>query len=534
MKELVLAAVVALGLLLLFGGVPGEGPAPATETGTAPEVASAPAVGGGKTAGEGLYYDRALDRMMRPSDLPFFVRPYRQFGPDDDPMARAQEVWRAIYETSILFSTPAINFGSVVEREWEFFGGRKVRVVYTSIYSVDGEYVYSTMGGPVSLATVHPKYERIHAQYLRGELSEETYRKVCRILSAEELKKIDRFLYYMFSASLKDLDKTYLEYIRAARRYQEERFGVSLDTPVPWDVDPPITLGEVLGLYLYRVEDYLPDVLYFGRIAAWGYFIAGPNIPVGGRKPERRMGLHPEAVVFDWILGKHSVVFHELVHSVQAFPLFWYVDAELLNEILSNAVDMYELDFLYHSYLARMRAIAYRHFNFDADYARDYVTAYKVGGVVEFHRDRFLEMARKVDQIAKEMRYLAERTYELFYRDPLFWIALCDQMKDDAMILDVVAALTYELTCIGGSAEETNKWLRAHHNQIMQIGERTLQELKDEERKREENLDLPRSILAVSWWRRIPPEIQERIVSAYLAGGLDAVVELFREGRWSE
>ena len=527
MRELALAIIAALGISLFLVSIPGHGPAPATETDEVPSYTpTASAVGGGEAE---KYWDHALQHMMTREELPFFVRPYRQFGPDDDPLARAQEVHRAIYEARILSTNPAVVFGATIEREWELFGGKKVRVVYTSIFEEDGEYIWSTSGGPIYLAEKHPKYEAIHAQYLRGELDRETYLRARSVLSREEFNKIDRFLYLMFQAALRDLDRKYLEKIREARRYQEEKFGVPLTTTVPWEVDPPLTLGEVLGLELYQPEQYAPDVLYFGPISSWGWLIVGPNIPIEGRKPERRMGLHPQAIVFDWVLGRHSVLFHELVHTVQAFPLFWYVDCELLNEIISNVVDIYELDFLHHTYLARMRSIAYRHWNFDARYARQYVIAFEAGGVVEFHRDRFLEMANYVHQIHKEMMHLADRTYELFYHDPLFWIALCDQMRDPAMILDVVAALSYELTCIDGSAEETLKWLRANHYKIMDIGESVLREIQKKEKERP--LDVPQSILAISWWDRLPTSLQRALMRAYEEGGLEAAVQVVLEGR---
>lgn len=493
-------------------------------------VGSPPRDDGGRALPE-EWYDRTLNRKITRDQLPFFLRPYRQFGPDEDPLLRAQEVYRAIYETDLLFTAPSISFGGTVERRWTLYGGKEVRVVYTTIQIINGEYVMVSAQGPIYLAEKHPSWDAIYADYLAGKYTREKLARIRAVLSGEEFKKIDDFFRAYFTQALYDHNTTYLEYIRKARSKVAGKFGLeSLDVELPWDVDPPITLAQVLGLEIYPIEEYAPDVLYFGPINAWGYCIAGSNIPVG-RKPERRIAIHPQAVVFDWVIGKRSIAYHEIAHAIQSFPLFWYVDCELMNELLTNAIDVFELDFLHHSYLDRLRDIAYRHWSFDAEYAVDYVTKYKVGGIVEYDRDRFMEMVEKVHMIHHELGRIAERVYTLFYEDPLFWIALCDQMRDDAMILDLVAALMYEPTCINGSAEETLKWLRAHEHEIMEIGKKTLEEMRKKQRERKEELDrIPHSILAISWWNRLPRDVRSLVMDAYRSGGLDAVVELFLEG----
>jgi len=524
-----LGAVIAVVVLLAFGWNVQQdlGPAPVAtgvETTSLSGAAPTPAVAGG---GE-KYWDYSLEQKISKDALPFFLRPYQQFGPDSDPLERAQEVYRAIYDVRPLTDTPSISFGYTVTSKWTV-GKKEIEVRYPNLHLVNGEIVWDTANGPLYLAEQSPLFPKLYDKYLAGEYTKDLYLKARQILSREEFKKIDQFLYRFFYLGLRDHNKLYLEFIRDARAKARARFGIKdLDIKLPWAGD--ITLAQVLNLELYSPEEYMPDVIYFGQIDAWGYCIAGPIIPVNGQKPERRIAINPQAVVFDWVLGKRSVVYHELAHSIQGFPLFWYVDCELLNELLTNAIDAFELDFLYHSYLARLRAIAYRHFHFDARYARDYVVKYRVGGIIEFDRDRFLEMSQYVRQLHEELRTLVKRAYELFYSDPLFWITLGDQMKDDAMFLDVVAALMYPPASINGSPEETIKWCKENEAKIMEIGAETLKEMAQKHRERKETEDYPTSILALSWWNSLPPEARQVIMEAYQNGGIDAVVDLFLAG----
>ena len=549
--ERLLVALAAAALILVAASQPtalqqgsaltSQGPAPAaTEVDTAHEgVTPAPAAtGSGET-----YYDYALRREWSRERLPFWLRDYNQYGPDADPAERAQEAWRFLNDTRLLFYTTSVNFhGGIIERVW-FFGDHKIRVIYPQYFVRDNIYYFSGGSGPIPLYTKHPMWDKYYELWQEGKITDEELNEKKFLLSAEEFVKVELFFRAMVEESLKDLDRDIIEVTRYVRSTFEERWGEGvLERVLPWDIDPPLTVAQVLGLELYEPEEYLPDVLYLAPIRAWGFCIAGPNIPLpGGKKPERRIAIHPQAVGFDWILGKHNTVLHEFVHSWQSFPLGWWYDVELWNEIYSTVMDAYPLDFLSHPYLERLRAIVLRYWSFDSEVATNRVWRFTVGGIYEIDKDAFYQVYQFVQSIYKELKGQIPYLYRTFYSDPLFFITVSDFMKDDAFALDLIFATLYSATCLGEpddspqeAALRTQKICRAHREEIDDIFGKTLQKMKEQQRKREEESEgdeyIPSSIFALSWWNRLPSDVRSAIIRAWDEGGMDAVLDLFVGG----
>ena len=551
MEKLLVALAAAVFLLVAASQPLGHqeapatlGPAPAATGVETAQATATPAPAPAATGSGETYYDYALGKEWKREDLPFFLRDYTQYPPGSDPLAAAQEAWRFYNDTKDLWDTVSVNFhGGLVEREWTV-GDRTIRVPYTQYFVRDGIYYCSTASGSIPLYEQHPLWGKVYGLWQKGTLSDEELLKAKRGLSRLEFEKIDKFFYLLTMAALEDLDRDIIEITRMIRPLMEEKLGKGvLERTVPWDVDPPLTVAEVLGLELYDAERYMPDVYYFGPISAWGFCISGPNIPLpGGIKPERRIAIHPQALGFEWILGKHNTILHELVHAWQSFPLGWWYDVELWNELYSTGMDVYPLDFLNHPYLERLRRIALRYWSFDADYASEVLWAFRVGRIYEINPDRFYELYDKVQVIYRELKSVTPYVYRVFYSDPIFFITISDFMKDDAFALDLIFASLYPATCLGSpedspeeAALKTQKWVKAHMDQIRKAFDATLRKMKDKQRKRkEEGGDdsdrLPSSVLAVAWWNRLPPQAQEALMRAYERGGIDAVVDLLLEG----
>ena len=485
----------------------------------------------------GKYYDYFLKQEWSVQDIPWFLRDFQQFAPNSDPIKRVPEIYRWLkvtkshhdYDVSILWGQSAI------EKEWTmpFPGGKgkKVRIIYTEYSVVKGEVVCNYSDGVVYLAEKAPEFPKLYAGWVSGYISDEEYYAKRKKLSWQEFNKIDVFLHRAFivaeNQNWKDFEPLQEYLVDIAHK----QLGIkNLFQPVPWQVNPPLTVAEVLGIPVFSEDQYFPDVIYYGPIKAWGYMIAGSNVLLpGGKKPERRMGLNEGAIGYDWILGTPQVIRHELVHSWQSFPLAWWYDCELFNEAYSNCLDVDEMEFLLHSYLKRIRKIALRYWSFDADKALSYIITYKAGGVIQIDRDRYEEMAGMVHKISTELKRAMKTVYQVFYSDPLFFISLSDIFRDPALPVDLIFAQLYEPTCLGG-VEATQRWQVANAGKIADIGKQVMEDLKKEARDRYKKGENNWSIVGLSIWNNLPLVIQQQLSDAYQKGGMKAVARLLEGG----
>jgi hypothetical protein len=510
------------------------------------------------TGVEQSYYDEFVGHDMTRDELPFFLRDFNQFNAEDDPLERVKELYEWLDTTESRHEGGASRVvlwgeGSVV-REWIMpravsegvppQEGKHVTVIYTEYSIHDGEAVIDYASGRVYLAEESPAFPKVYAGWVSGYISADEYKQKRVELSWEEFNKIDVFLKDSFIRAL-----DWLWYgdgeTEGLRVLQEHLVGVaqesldvsSLFEPVPWG-DEQFTLADVLGLPWWGYDELMPEKLYYGPIQSWGWLTSGSAMPLkDGTKPERRMGLCEEALGYDWILGVPQVTRHEIMHSFQSFPLAWWYDCELWNEMYTNCVEVDEISFLSHSYLTRIRKIALRYWGFDAAAALDSIKKTDIGGVLEIDADQYYKVADMVHRISGEMKVASREIYREFYSDPLFYISLGDVFRDSSLAVDLIYAQLYEPTCLGDAgmspveaAEETKRWQVANQAAINKVGESVLKELKKEPDNRYEELLEFDSINALSVWSGLPFDLQEAIIEAYEGGGMDAVTDLLLGG----
>lgn len=481
-------------------------------------------------AGE-TYFDPCLGREWSRDDIPHFLRGFKQYGPGTNPAQRADEAYawlesrlgyREADTISILFSDSSTTPVRILDEL-----GKDVEVVFMQYAVVDGEYWYRGSTGPVALAECHPGFPGVQLAWASGRLSDEEYAAERQRLSREEFDKVVRFLNAIVVHSIDWLCDNWLGPLQLdLAKYAREDLGVE-DLLMP--VTDEFTLADIIGLPHWWRDDILPDVIYYGPIGAWGWMLAGPNIPVNGKKPERRMALHEEAVGFDWIIGAPCTTRHEFVHAWQSFPLAYWYDCELFNESLTGGYDLFAIDFLNHSYLKRIRKLALRYWNFDYTAAIQRLRKLSVGGVYLYDSNEYQQLAAYVERMAEELRWATMQVYREFYRDPIFYCTLADMWRDPALPFDLIFAQLYSPTCLG-SVEETQKWQVAHRAEILRIGEKTWEEIQDEAHDRYEDVDRPASIAALAYWASLPDPLREDLAAAYEEGGMPAVVAYLQGG----
>lgn len=522
MKTMFAAAIAAVlaGLLLLSPVTEDLANVDIAEVAQAAEVV--------EVASIGVYYDHFLQEERLVTDLPFFLRGYVQYGPSADSFDRMGELSRWLQSTRTRYfeRSSLIWNGLSIERTWTY-RGHEVRAIFVQYGLVDGEVVCNYPDGVLYLAAESPFYPGVEAALRAGELGREEFLAERRRLSWEEFGKVEDLLYGSLEQAVdwlwKDLGPLQEELVAMA----SEQLGVqSIFDKVPFEVDPPLTVGDILGVPYLSKEQILPDVIYYGPLAgAAAWMSVGSNIWLhpGYGKAERRMAIHEQWLGYDWIRGCPQIVRHELTHAWQSTPLGWYYDVELFNEMYTHCIDVDELDFLSHPYLRRIRSIALRYWSFDAYDAYQSLMEFRVGGVTQVSREKYNEMAELVHVISAELRKNAMDFYRAFYSDPLFYIALQEVCRDSQMAVDLLYAQIYEPTCLGG-AEETQRWQEAHAEEIAQLGKRALADVKAQK----EDEAMMWSMSALSIWQGLPDEIRVQLAQAYEQGGMEAVAALLR------
>jgi len=480
------------------------------------------------------YYDHFLQEELAVVDLPFFLRGYQQYGPDTDAFERQGELYRWLRSTKARYMEGGslIWDGICIERDWNYLG-HDVQIVFVQYQMVGGEVVCNYPTGVVYLAEEAPYFPILEESRRAGKVSEEEFLAARRQLSWDEFGKVEYFLHGMLEEAVewlwKDLGPLE-EYLVATA---SEQLGVtSIFEEIPYEIDPPLTVGDVLGVPYMCKEQILPDVLYYGPLtdaAAW--MTVGSNIWLRPNysKAERRMAIHEQWVGYDWIRGCPQITRHELVHAWQSIPLGWYYDVELWNEMYSHAIDVDEIAFLSHSYLERIRSIARRYWSFDSQAAWDALFAFEAGQVTKISRERFEEMGELVQIISDELRKNAMDLYRAFYKDPLFYIALQELCHDDQMAVDLLYAQMYEPTCLGGVIE-TQRWQQAHANEIEALAKEALRETETQENEIPEELLPDWSMASLSIWQRLPESVREELAAAYDRYGIEGVVALLGGG----
>ena len=259
---LVAAGVVLLAILgAAFlaqapGGQTGPEPVPPTveEAATAVVQSSPPT-----TLAAGEVRDEYLGRELDRDALPHFLRPWAQYGLSADPAERVQgalqwlEARRAEHddESSVLF------LGTTLERTFRW-GTQDITIYYPRYAVLNGEYHYLSGSQPIPLAEESPDFPHAQYMWLNGELSDEEYASVRRTLSQVEFEKVHQFICDTIVEAWNSLwNECGLRQVwDEIVSIQEERFGDALWEPLPWNIDPPLTLAEVLGIPRHYPTEY--------------------------------------------------------------------------------------------------------------------------------------------------------------------------------------------------------------------------------------------------------------------------------------
>lgn len=498
------------------------------------------------------YYDYFLQCTYLYEDLPFFIREdgYRQIGPLGAYTDLRQEIKRWYRSRNSKYRIGGTTlWGEHLVREWSLgaYSGRPEKIViveYTMYAEIDGEIVCTYTDDIAWLAEMAPEFRRVEYDYLSGRLGEERYAEKRRVLSHQEFDKVDRFLRLATDSGLAFI----WELIGPLQKDLVIALEKELDTedlfePVVTTIDPPLTLADIVGLRQWEKEEYAPDRIFVApsnSAAAW--LTVNTVIPLSdGSKPMRCMLISESTLGYDWIKGVNATIRHEFVHSWQSVPVAWWYNVESWNEFWSNALTIDPLDFIFHPYLRRVNALAERYFNFDSNVALLLMTGFSAGGITEFERTELAEFSKKINDIAVEMQSMVYEMYLEFYSDSLFYTALMDLCYDEDMFIDLMFAQRYIPTCLGAtndpqkSADETRRWQMANESLIKKIGDKALQQCKDNVEDRyagEEEVEgyRPRSLWAKAIWDRLTPEAQAELIAVYKTGGLKAALWLYSGG----
>ena len=208
---------------------------------------------------------------------------------------------------------------------------------------------------------------------------------------------------------------------------------------------------------IYGPESFVPDEIYLGPISSWGAVYLGLY---GGYT--RRVFLHPEALIYGCIIGKPTVLAHEMAHAqptMQYLPLAWYVDVEVLTELLSGLWEDYFWE-LTHPYLLVINDLIEAYFGY----------SYKKSGGSSNFRSESLCLVwpnesrannhQKIwEKIAPEIRnWVVNGLLPDFYEDPLFAMATNMKYCWDSAFMVASWSRWFELAGFGGY-EATQAWL---------------------------------------------------------------------------
>jgi hypothetical protein len=305
-------------------------------------------------------------------------------------------------------------------------------------------------------------------QKINNKIYYKTARGVKEV-SEKDLEDFSDFIVQYLKDGVDNLYKVYSNFvpIKDFEKYNKEINDSQLGT---------VTLRDLMFLpYILDKSDFVPNEIYITPMEPWGMVYL--SFYRGGVS---RVFLNPEAMFYDCLYGKPTVVQHELSHnqnSLQWLPLGSYVDFEIMAELASGVWNSDYYWELLHPYLLPLNDLIHAFFGFD------YMNS---GTVFDFKAEpagiRWTNEARikeYQEQWEKMKEYLTDwvrKFFTDFYEDPLFAVSTNMNLCWDNAFLSLSFSSQFELAGLSGF-ENTQKWLSANEKLIEDTWERAKQDV---------------------------------------------------------
>ena len=214
-------------------------------------------------------------------------------------------------------------------------------------------------------------------------------------------------------------------------------------------------------------SDFIPRVLHLGYPTEIPGGILGVTWSNTGI-----VYYNPEARMLDYIIGKPTVMAHEMVHNnknIQKFPMDEAFDVEMQASIPEGLWAEDKMSLPYHGYFSDLRQIDEIYFSFDFQQMEKDVFKYDLAGNVQYDRERYKYYFDQMQTIKKEnLDFFQTIVIPEFYSDPLWWGAVNNIRGDNNSVFRMVMALHYDPTLLGGH-DKTMQWLATHEDEIKDI-----------------------------------------------------------------
>jgi hypothetical protein len=397
------------------------------------------------------------------SPLPHFIEELKISCPGPtDPFKMRQELYTALMQTRAMWPPDVVDSDGNVLSGWistpNIVGSgiwssvivhkKEVKVYLRDYREKDGKYIYYDARGPKELTE---KQFKDLINYIQNYLSEST-----------------TFLYN----NLKHLIP------------KDQKVDPNIQKSISVAPGISVTLDRVLSQpKIYGPESFVPDELYIGPISPWGMVYLGLYGDYN-----RRVFMHPEAMVYDCLQGKPLVLSHELVHAqptLQWLPLSTYIEIEMLTELNSGLWEAHFWELL-HPYLAVLNDLIWATFGYS------YIEA---GGTIDFRSssagliwmnpDRVVKHQKIWEKIAPELRkWVTEDLMPQLYEDSLYAMAINMKYCWDSAFTAISFLSRFELAGMGGY-EQTQHWLQERDQTLEEVWQTALIKTGDEVKTKE-------------------------------------------------
>jgi hypothetical protein len=265
----------------------------------------------------------------------------------------------------------------------------------------------------------------------------------------------------------KNIETDIVKAIAQSEKTSEQDVRAELDRIVPElaHLSPPVTFREALRIPQapFSPADFVQTNVHYVHAPYWGMVIVDSEI----------VFLTPQGRIIDHLIGRPSVVAHELTHGNQKLQtLLDGIDHEYLASIPMLLVPEDKFFFMFHGYVKEMREIAEVLFGFNFKQARDEIFTFRMEGInVRVNEEKLNEYAAKLDSIkeALSVHYRVTVLPEL-YRHRLFWSSLNSKLQDDHGVFRILAMMDFDPTSLDGHAK-TMEWLATREDEIKQMAD---------------------------------------------------------------
>jgi len=263
----------------------------------------------------------------------------------------------------------------------------------------------------------------------------------------------------------KDLDATIIANIAKAEKKTEAEVRKALDAPVPElaDLSPPVSFREFQQIPAAPLteRDFVQTEVHFAHAEFLGAVWLNTEL----------VFLTLQGAMMDFLIGRPSVVIHELTHGnekLQDLVFGQALDVEYLASIPEMLLDEDQMSLMFHSYFKTAREMIRVTSGFDFVQVRKEVILFNHDGaslrVDPVALDKY---ARQLDDIKRAYsKHYREYVLPELYRNKIYWASLNNKLMDSRGMLRVMAMQTFDPTILGGHAP-TMKWLGEHNDEIM-------------------------------------------------------------------